>query len=158
MTPLHLAGRTDVLSVVALASLGQPVLLSFVQGTQGVLLCSWLPGSAWSSPPQSKRQDQGFGASRVRLPGGASGKEPAYQCRRHKRHGFDPWVRKIPWRRTWQLTPVFSPRGSCGQRGLADYSPWGHKESYTTEASEHAVWVLVCRVSQVVVGNTETTV
>ena len=29
----------------------------------------------------------------------ASGKEPACQYRRHKRHGFDPWVRKIPWRR-----------------------------------------------------------
>ena len=28
--------------------------------------------------------------------GGSSGKESAYQCRRHKRHQFDPWVRKIP--------------------------------------------------------------
>ena len=28
--------------------------------------------------------------------GGTSGKEPACQCRRHKRHRFDPWVRKIP--------------------------------------------------------------
>ena len=31
--------------------------------------------------------------------GGPSGKEPIFQCRRHKRHGFDPWVGKIPWRR-----------------------------------------------------------
>ena len=38
---------------------------------------------------------------------------------------FNPWVRKIPWRREWQLTPEFLPRES--QRGLADYSPWGHK-------------------------------
>ena len=30
------------------------------------------------------------------FPGGASGEEPACQCRRHKRHGLDPWVRKIP--------------------------------------------------------------
>ena len=30
------------------------------------------------------------------LPGGASGKEPTYQCRRHKRCGFDPWVWKTP--------------------------------------------------------------
>ena len=29
------------------------------------------------------------------------------QCRRHKRHGFDPWVGNIPWRRAWQPTPVF---------------------------------------------------
>ena len=35
-----------------------------------------------------------------------SGKEPACQCRRH---GFDPWVRKIPWRKKWQRTPVFLP-------------------------------------------------
>ena len=40
---------------------------------------------------------------------GASGKEPVCQCRRHKRHGFDPWVRKIPWRWAWQATPVFLP-------------------------------------------------
>ena len=33
--------------------------------------------------------------------GGASGKEPACQCRRHKAHGFNPWVEKVPWRRAW---------------------------------------------------------
>ena len=38
-----------------------------------------------------------------------SGKESACQCRRHKRHGFDPWVGKIPWRRGWQPTPFFLP-------------------------------------------------
>ena len=37
------------------------------------------------------------------------GKEPACQRRRHKRHGFNPWVGKIPWRRAWQPTPVFLP-------------------------------------------------
>ena len=41
--------------------------------------------------------------------GGASDKEPPCQCRRHKRQGFDPWVGKIPWKKAWQLTPVFSP-------------------------------------------------
>ena len=35
----------------------------------------------------------------VYIIGGISGKEPACQCRRCKRHGFSPWVRKIPWRR-----------------------------------------------------------
>ena len=38
--------------------------------------------------------------------GRPSDKEPACQCKRCKRVGFDPWVRKIPWRRAWQLTPV----------------------------------------------------
>ena len=41
------------------------------------------------------------------FPGGASCKEPTRQCRRHKRHRFDPWVVKIPWRREWQPTLVF---------------------------------------------------
>ena len=44
------------------------------------------------------------------------------QCRRHE---FNPWVRKIPWRRKWQPTPVFLPGESHGQRSLAGYSPWG---------------------------------
>ena len=46
---------------------------------------------------------------------------------------FDPWVRKIPWRREWQPTPVFLPGESHGQRSLAGYSLWGRKESDTTE-------------------------
>ena len=66
-----------------------------------------------------------------------SGKEPACQCRRYKRGGFDPWVRKIPCRRAWQPTPVFSPREFHGHRGLAGYSPWGHKESDMTEQLTH---------------------
>ena len=40
---------------------------------------------------------------------------------------FDPWVRKIPWRRKWQLTPEFLPGKSHGQRSLASCSPQGHK-------------------------------
>ena len=43
------------------------------------------------------------------FPGGASGKEPICQCQSPKRLRFDPWVRKIPWRRVWQSTPVFLP-------------------------------------------------
>ena len=49
------------------------------------------------------------------------------------RHGFDPWVGKIPCKRAGQLTPVFLPGESHGQRNLAGYSPWGHKESDKTE-------------------------
>ena len=40
---------------------------------------------------------------------------------------------KIPWSRKWQLTPVFLPGKSHGQRSLAGYSPWGRKESDMTE-------------------------
>ena len=47
---------------------------------------------------------------------GASGKGPACQCRRCKKHEFDPWVGKIPQRRVWQLTSVFLPGEFHGQR------------------------------------------
>ena len=43
------------------------------------------------------------------FPDGAIGKESICQCRRYKRHGFEPKVGKIPWRRAWQHTPVFWP-------------------------------------------------
>ena len=46
---------------------------------------------------------------------------------------FNPWVRKIPWRREWQSTPVFLPGESHGQRRLAGYSPWSPKELDMTE-------------------------
>ena len=49
------------------------------------------------------------------------------------RPGFDPWVRKIPWRRKWQPTPVLLPGESHGCRSLVGYSPRGRKESDTTE-------------------------
>ena len=43
------------------------------------------------------------------------------------------WVRKIPWRREGQPTPVFVPGEFHGQRSLAGYNPCGHKESARTE-------------------------
>ena len=54
-------------------------------------------------------------------------------CLQCRRPGFDPRVRKIPWRRKWQSTPVLLPEKSHGQRRLVGYSPWGRKESDTTE-------------------------
>ena len=71
------------------------------------------------------------------IPGGARGKEPICQCRRHKKHGFDPWVRKISWNRKRQPTPVFLSGESQRERRLAGYCPWGHKESDTTEVTWH---------------------
>ena len=66
----------------------------------------------------------------VGLPRWLSGKESACQ---HKRRGSHPWVGMIPWRRKWQPTPAFQPGKSHGQRSLAGYSPWGHKELDTNE-------------------------
>ena len=56
---------------------------------------------------------------------------------------FDPWVRKIPWRRKWQPTPVLLPGESHGVRSLVDYNPWGHKELDTTER----IWPLSLYIS-----------
>ena len=56
--------------------------------------------------------------------GSAYNKEPNCQYRRRKRCGLNPCVRKMPWRRKWQTTPIFLPGESHGQRILAGYSPW----------------------------------
>ena len=66
--------------------------------------------SIWQSPPYTRGSRDG-------------GKEPTCQFRRCKRRRFSPWVGKIPWRRTWQPTPVFLPGESHGQRSLAGCSP-----------------------------------
>ena len=66
-------------------------------------------------------------------PGVTSGKESIGQFRRHKSCGFDPWIRKIPWRRARPPTPGFLPGESHGQRSMADYGPYGHQESHVTE-------------------------
>ena len=67
------------------------------------------------------------------LPGGTNGQEPTCQCRGHRRHGFNPWLWNIPWRRAWQSTPVFLPGESYGQRSLVGYRPCDCKESDMTE-------------------------
>ena len=85
----------------------------------------WLvatPGTAAYQAPPSMGFFQARVLEWVPLPSppyGASGKEPTCQCRRHKRHGYDPWVRKIPWRRKWQSTPICLPGKSRGQWRLA---------------------------------------
>ena len=70
------------------------------------------------------------------FPVGASGKEPACQCRRHR---FDPWVGKIPWRRAWEPTPVFLLGESHRQTNPVGNSPWGRKKSGTTEVTQRAI-------------------
>ena len=74
----------------------------------------------------------------IGLPWCFSGKEFTCQCRRSR---FNPWVRKIPWRRKWKPTPIFLPGKSHGQRNLVGYSPWGHKNSRTW-LSDWTTWEL----------------
>ena len=61
------------------------------------------------------------------FPGGSVVKN-LFAIKEIRRHGFDPWIRKIPWRRAWQPTPVFMPGESHGQRSLVGYNPQGGTE------------------------------
>ena len=76
----------------------------------------------WTEKPGRLQSmgSQRVGHDTVGFLGGTSGKEPS--CR-WRRHGFNPWVGKIPWRRAWQPTPAFLSGESHGQRSLVGYSP-----------------------------------
>ena len=82
-----------------------------------------------------------FGAvlpCRCGFPGGASGKEPASQCRRRKRHRFNPWVGKMPWGGHGNPLQYSCLENPHGQRSLVGQSPCGHPELDTTEATYYA--------------------
>ena len=68
----------------------------------------------------------------MNFPEGSADKESACQYRRCR---FDPWLRKIPWRRKWQPVPVFLLEKSQGERSLEGFSSKGDKESDTNYAN-----------------------
>ena len=72
------------------------------------------------------------------LPDGASGKEPACQCRRCKRRGFNPWVGKIPWRRAWQPLQCSNLENPL-DKGTWQATVHGVTESDMTEATQHGI-------------------
>ena len=82
---------------------------------------------AWKlySPWGHKDSDTTESLSLFIFPGGSEVNSVCLQCRKPR---FDPWVRKIPWWRKWQPTPVFLPGGSHGRRSLVGYSPQDCKE------------------------------
>ena len=67
------------------------------------------------------------------LPGGTVVKNPPFKAADARDMGLILVSGRFPWRRKWQPTPVFSLEKSHGQRCLVGYSPWGLKESDTTE-------------------------
>ena len=77
------------------------------------------------------------------FPGGTSGKEPVCHCRGHKRHGFDPWIGKIPCRRTQQPIPGFLPGESHAERShrVTKNQTWLKRLSMHTRT-------LTCRTSR----------
>ena len=130
-------------------SLGREDPLEKGMATHSSILAWRIP---WTEEPGglqsmgSQRVGHDWATNTRGFPGDTSGKEFLWQWRRCKRHGFSLWVRKIPWRRKWQPTPVFLPGKSHGQRSLASYSPWGHKEM---DMTEHKNWIhcLPCSLS-----------
>ena len=79
----------------------------------------------------------------LELPRWLISKESACHCRRCR---FDPWVRKIPWRRKWQPTPVFLPGKSHGQwnlQSMAGYSPWGCKRVRRNLVTKQLLWAFL---------------
>ena len=75
------------------------------------------------------------------------------QCRGHRICGFDPWVREIPWRRKWQLTPVFLSGKFHGQRSMVSYSPWSYQEPDTTSNWTHTQSFSTARRQAENIGN-----
>ena len=88
--------------------------------TQLALLKSQEQKGGYCTHPNIQHYLRGF-------PGGDSGKDSTCQCRLREGLRFDPWVKKNPWRRKWQSTPVFLTGESHGQRSLVIYSPWDRR-------------------------------
>ena len=92
---------------------------------------------------ESSFANEDANARSLGFPDGTRGKKqknktkqnPSANAGEGKRCRFDPWFGDIPWRRAQQPPPVFLPGESHGQRSLAGYSPWGHRESDMTEAT-----------------------
>ena len=84
-------------------------------------------GCQWGRRGEGNGQIRSFGLTCTHcygLPWWLGSKESACQ---YRRCGFNPWVKKIHWRRKWQPTPVFLPGKSHAQRSLAGHSPQGRR-------------------------------
>ena len=96
-------------------------------------------GSPWSREELDLTEQLNNNKEFSRLRRWLNGQEPPCQCRRHR---FDPWVWKIPWRRKWQPLPVFLLEKFHEERSLVGYSPWVRKESDTAEHT-HKIFILL---------------
>ena len=131
----RLQGELGLCFFQLLVAVGKPWLTA--PSLQSASLVTWSPLCSMSSLPIMSN------LCIVRICGSSrwlSGREPTCKCRRH---GFHPWVRKIPWRRSWQPTLVFLPGKSHKQRSLVGYSQWGLKELDTIQwlNSNRSHWI-----------------
>ena len=74
-----------------------------------------------------------------------NGKRSSCQCKRHRRHSFNPWVRKSPWSRKWKPAPLLLLGKYHGQRALVGFCPWGCKEpdmaEHTYTLTHTSTWI-----------------
>ena len=91
------------------------------------------------------------------LPRWLSGKESTCQCRRNRRHRFNPWITKIPWKRKWQPPPVFLPgkipwtEQPGGLQSMGSQKSHTRLSDYTTTYTHHHVQnsMETCCIAQV---------
>ena len=120
----QLVKNPPVMQETWVRSLSWEDLLEQGKATHSSILAWGIPWTRWQSVTRLSHEWHGVAKSRTRLSnfhfaslqgykggfsGGSSGKEPACQCRRCKRHRFYPWVGKISWSRKWQTVTVFLP-------------------------------------------------
>uniref|UniRef100_A0A8B9YB93 Signal peptide peptidase like 2C n=1 Tax=Bos mutus grunniens TaxID=30521 RepID=A0A8B9YB93_BOSMU len=127
-TAAYAVGLLVTFFAMALMQMGQPALLYLVSST----LLTSLAVAACRQELTLFWTGQVRGKALTRPVPGLCG-APSVGSEQKQEPRFNPWVRKIPWRRKWQPTPVFLPGESHGWRSLVGYSPRGHKESDTTE-------------------------
>ena len=134
---LFLCSPTEEISVASLSS-SHPTALSLTASQKVYILLPEFQFKRGQLLKTSGEFSQGCAKKkrilirRCGLPRWHSGKESACQCWRLRRCRFNPWVRKIPWSRKWQPTPLLLPGESHGQRILVGYSLECCKESDTT--------------------------
>ena len=107
--------------------------LLWVPSYESFSKCHHLPGQMAHLTLLASKKDFNLLLRREKGFAGGSVEKNSLANAGHRRHRFNLWVRKIPWGRRWQLTPVFLPGKSHGQRSLVGYSSWGCKVSDTTE-------------------------
>ena len=126
------------------ASTRDAFILRLVTGL-GANDCYWQSGLHASLCTKQKRKNSSQCGTCL-YPSWLSGKESTCQCRRH---GFYPWVGKIPWRRRWQPTSVFLPGKSHKQRSLVGYSPRGCRVGHNLAIKAAAaayyliIWIII---------------
>ena len=130
---LHFMGSQRVRRCLATEQQQQQLKWQKVNGLQPTRLLS-----PWDFPGKSTGVGchcllQGIFLIQGSNPGLPHCRQMLYPLSHQGSPGFNSWVGKIPWRRKWQLTPVFLPRKSRGQRRMVGYSPQSHKESDTAE-------------------------